>query len=171
MKIQALKFHCNEEAHLSSLSFLTDLKVLYLKLNLYMPKDLDSIVRKIHLPCSLQHLYVLHRIYKKCSASKMEKIAKKIHETIKAPFGCKVVVIVYTGLTVTSCEMDGVFQYHDDRCLMKSNFLDKLSPYEDDDYFVVKGNLSFPQLLKIKELIELEESNSEPNDKSVSQDC
>ena len=163
MKIQALKFHCNEEAHLSSLSFLTDLKVLYLKLNFFM--HIDNITRSIHLPCSLQHLYIIHHVNKSWTNSEMENLAKSTHEIVKVPFGCDASVTVYSRLTVITYGMNGVLQHHDDRCLVRSIFLDKLRPYEYDDYFVVKGSLSFSQLLKIQKLIELEESHSEPSNK------
>jgi hypothetical protein len=73
----------------------------------------------------------------------MENLAKSIHEMVKVPFGCDVSVTVYSRLTVITYGMNG----------------DKLRPYEEDDYFVVKGILSFSQLLKIQKLIELEESH------------
>jgi hypothetical protein len=164
MKIQALKFHCNEEAHLSSLSFLTDLKFLYLKLNIFI-QHIDNITRSIHLPCSLQNLYIILHVNKNWTNSEMENLAKSIHEMVKVPFGCDVSVTVYSRLTVITYGMNGVLQHHDNRCLLKSKFIDKLRPYEEDDYFVVKGFLSFSQLLKIQKLIELEESHSEPSNK------
>jgi hypothetical protein len=89
----------------------------------------------------------------------MGNLAKSTHEFVKAPFGCDVSVTVYSRLTANTYGMNGVLQHYDDRSLVRSILLDKLRPYEYDDYFVVKGSLSFSQLLKIQKLIELEESH------------
>ena len=163
MKIKALKFRCNNYKDLASLSFFTDLKLLYLKLNMYILKDIETVIREITLPCNLDHLYLAHRYDGDISVSKMEEYIKRICNNIKVPFGCKVKIITFSNKEMIIYEMEdelycnNKLNYHDDSTDIKNIFLNELCSYDDDDFFVVDEHLTLSQLLKIQKLIEREE--------------
>jgi hypothetical protein len=171
MKIRALKFRCNNYKDLASLSFFTDLKLLYLKLNMYILKDIERVIREIVLPCNLENLYLAHDYDGDTSVSKMQEYIKRICDNIKVPFGCKVKIIIFSSKEMIIYDMEHErycnnkfnhninLNYHEDSTDIKNIFFEEnffgKHYYDDDDF--VNYHLSLSQLVKIQKLIEREE--------------
>lgn len=156
MKIQILKFHLDREENLSSLAKLTNLEILYLNLgfiDLFL--DIKTTIKTIELPIFLKQIFINAIVSTNTS---INKITKTLHilKMLKVPHDCKLYINLKSdqyeySLTsddiLTCCDRGGNYY--------KASFLKAIDKYcDNDNYFIVKNQLSFSQLLKIQELTE-----------------